>query len=237
MTPRNGHPRHSHHHHQPVQASDYDSETAYTAPQQLPVRSNTELNLSVLRRYKPSISSILSIAASCQIYNYFPADQTWDKAEMAGTLFVCQLAPFSPASVGGQDRYCIIILNKKGLDNLIIEMQDVLEVEITAEIMIIRFLERGQAGLQGSLGEEKVLGFFIQDQEDTRQLNCTLIKEFWERTRDAPVVETLERGALETAGTGGFADGGFESGSGNGNPVIAGRRLSLRDLFGGQGVR
>jgi hypothetical protein len=222
---------------QPVQASDYDSEAPYTAPESLSVRSNTELNLTVLQRYHPSITSILSIAASCQIYNYFPADGTWDKAEIAGTLFVCQMAPFSPTTVGGRDRYCVALLNKKGLDNLIIDMQDVQEVEIKEEFMIIRFLEQGQAGLRGPLEEEKVLGFFIHaDQADTREMNCTLVKGLWERVKDGAVMEALDRGTLEMGGSESFEEAGFESGSTSG-AVLTGRRLSLTDLFGGQPVR
>lgn len=243
MTPRKAH-RHRHNHsqshlQQPIQASDYDSEVPYTAPDSLPVRSNNELNLTVLQRYNPSITAILSIAASCQIYNYFPADGTWDKAEIAGTLFVCQMAAFSATTVGARERFCVALLNKKGLDNLIIDMQDVQEVEIKDEFMIIRFLERRQAGLngQGPLDEEKVLGFYIHaDQADTRELNCTLVKGLWERVKDGVILEALDRGTQEMGGTEGFEEGGFESGSTSG-AVLPGRRLSLKDLFGGQPVR
>jgi hypothetical protein len=241
MTPRKAQ-RHRHNHsqshlQQSIQASDYDSEAPYTAPENVPVRSNSELNLTVLQRYNPSITSILSIAASCQIYNYFPADGTWDKAEIAGTLFVCTLAPFSATTVGGQERYCVVLLNKKGLDNLIIDMQDVQEVELKDEFMIIRFLERGQAGLSGPLEEEKVLGFFIHaDQADTREVNCTLVKGLWERVKDGAVIEALERGTLEMGGSEKFEEAGFESGSASGG-VLTGRRLSLKDLFGAQPVR
>lgn len=199
----------------------------------MPVRSNNELNLTVLQRYNPSITTILSIAASCQIYNYFPADASWDKAEIAGTLFVCQMAPFSATTVGARERFCVALLNKKGLDNLIIDMQDVQEVEIKDEFMIMRFLERGQRGLDGGLmEEEKVLGFYIHaDQADTRELNCTLVKGLWERVKDSAAMEALERGTQEMGGS-----EGFESASTSG-AVLPGRRLSLKDLFGGQSVR
>lgn len=241
MTPRKAQ-RHRHNHsqshlQQPIQASDYDSEVPYTAPESVPVRSNNELNLTVLRRYDPSITTILSVAASCQIYNYFPADGTWDKAEIAGTLFVCQMSPFSATTVGGRERFCVALLNKKGLDNLIIDMQDVLEVELKDEFMIIRFLERGQAGLNGPIDEEKVLGFYIHaDQADTRELNCTLVKGLWERVKEGAVLEALERGTQEMGGNESFEEVGFESGSTSG-AVLPGRRLSLKDLFGGQPVR
>ena len=112
-------------------------------------------------------------------------------------------------------------------------------MEIKDEFMIIRFLERRQAGLngQGPLDEEKVLGFYIHaDQADTRELNCTLVKGLWERVKDGVILEALDRGTQEMGGTEGFEEGGFESGSTSG-AVLPGRRLSLKDLFGGQPVR
>jgi predicted RNA-binding protein len=103
------------------------------------------------------------------IYNFLPTEQTWEKAELDGTLFVCQL---EPSQVSGKERYCIIILNKRGLDNMIVDMADVTYVEKAEELLILRWIN-GE--------EEKVQGvFFHLDKDDTREVNCRLITECWE---------------------------------------------------------
>lgn len=152
---------------QQILPSDYESEAPYVAPST--TRSNTELNLRVLQRYSPSITTILSIAPSAVIYNFLPSDQTWEKAELDGTLFVCQMLS---AQAGGKERYCIIILNKRGLENMIVDMAEVRDVEISTEFLILRWAD-GE--------EEKIQGVYIHaDKEDTREVNCRLIKECWE---------------------------------------------------------
>lgn len=152
---------------QPLQVSGDESEAPFVAP---PVRKNTDLNLSVLKRYNPAIETILSIASSAVIYNYLPDEKTWEKAEIDGTLFVCQL---ETSQVSGKEGYCVVVLNKRGLDNLIVEMEDVRDVEITTEFLIL---------IWGELGKEKTQGIYIHaDKENTRVLNSRLIKECWEK--------------------------------------------------------
>ena len=212
MTPRKSQARHKHHPSQPqahalqqVQASDYDSEIPYN-PTSLPTRTNTELNLSVLRRYVPSITDLPSLASSTDVYTYSVAAQAWERLDVNGTMFVCELNH----GLG----YCIVILNKKGLDNLIIDMVDVLEVEINTEFLIMRFLDKG---------EDKALGFFIQDvPEGSREANSSLIKACWEKVmgEDGGRQDRVEirEGSLDEE-----------------KPLpVAGQRLSLSDLFGRQ---
>jgi hypothetical protein len=212
MTPRKTQARHKNQPSQPhahplqqVQASDYESEAPYN-PLPLPTRTNTELNISVLRRYVPSITDIPSLASSTDVYAYSPSAQAWERAEITGTMFVCEL--------NDGNGYCIVILNKKGMDNLIIDMANMLEVELTAEFLIVRFLDKG---------EEKALGFFIQDvPADTREMISLLIKGCWEqvmeeRGRAQNQVEVLED-LLDEERAG----------------PVAGQRLSLSELFGRQ---
>lgn len=148
------------------QPSGDDSEAPFVIA---PTRKNTDLNLTVLKRHHPSITTILSIASSAVIYNFSPVEHQWDKAEVDGTMFVCQRTP-SPSS--GRDRYCLVVLNKRSLENLIVDMADVRDVEITAEFLIL---------IWGEHGKEKTQGIFIQpDTQDTKDVNCRLIKECWE---------------------------------------------------------
>ena len=203
MTPRKARQRHHNTSAQPVPAailtSDYDSEAFYEP--NLPTRSNTELNLAVLRRYRPSIQTILSIAPSAQIYTYSPSTTSWLKTDTEGTLFVCQLSPAGPA---GLVNYCIVVLNRRGLENLILDLNTIENVEITDEFLMVGMQGEGEEGM-------KMLGFFIHaDKSDTREVNCRLIRDKWEEVSGASVVENVQ------------------------SVVQNGRRLSLRDLFGSQ---
>ncbi|KAG0652348.1 hypothetical protein D0Z07_1430 [Hyphodiscus hymeniophilus] len=214
MTPRKTQARnknqpsqpHTHPLHQ-VQASDYDSETPYD-PVSLPTRTNTELNLSALRRYLPSITDIPSLASSTDVYAYSPTAQAWERAETCGTMFVCEL--------NHGEGYCIMILNKKGLDNLTIDMLDMQDVEITTEFLIVRYMSK-------EVGDERVLGFFIHDGPvGTRDTNNMLIKRCWEKVME-------ENGGVQN---GAVAQQDLEERV----APVPGQKLSISELFGRQVV-
>src|SRR5437868_5642645 len=112
MTPRK--PKQRHHqrpsstHLAQIQVSDYDSDivaynTKHAHHVPSPTRTNTELNLSVLRRYNPLVRNILSIAANAVIYLFSPSLQQWEKAGIEGTLFVCDTEPYPMAASGGAE--------------------------------------------------------------------------------------------------------------------------------------
>jgi len=65
-----------------------------------------------------------------------------------------------------------VVLNKRGLDNLIVDLGQVRDVEITSEFLILRWVDNGT---------EKIQGVYIHaDKEDTREVNCRCIKHLWE---------------------------------------------------------
>jgi hypothetical protein len=123
--------------------SDYDTDlvnvTDSVAPSLAPpsTRSNTELNLLVLRRYVPSTEAILCIAPFAAVYTFASETQQWEKSNVEGTLFVCQLAPLHP---GQHVRYGVIILNRKGLDNFVTELLSGDDVDITEQYVILQVL-------------------------------------------------------------------------------------------------
>ncbi|TVY48903.1 mRNA-decapping enzyme 1A, partial [Lachnellula occidentalis] len=133
MTPRQTRQRHQQGASQPqpqptaaaIQPSDYESDFYAALPPPLTTRSNTELNLSVLRRHCPSITAILSIAPSAQIYTY--ASGSWNKTEIEGTLFVCQTS----GSGSGEPGYVVVVLNRRGLENLVVDVGGIENVEVT----------------------------------------------------------------------------------------------------------
>lgn len=195
--------------------SDYESDAAayanmhadYAAP---PPRTNTELNVSVLQRYLPSIHSILSIAANAVIYTLNPTTQSWDKSGVEGTMFVCSQTPL-PEDPSQAPRACVFVLNRRGLENVIVDLARASQVEISGELVIMQ--------VEGDWDEgDKVLGVWIHnDKDETRTINGATIVESWKVARAAAPVEGQVPEAVVEAG-----------------PAMQamGKRLSLSDLFG-----
>lgn len=228
-------PRKSRHRHQPsgggprtVAASDYESDAAHyleardlpPAPH-LPHRSNTELNLSVLRRYLPSIRSIVSIAANAVVYNISPTAQTWEKSGVEGTLFVCEQ---EPVSVSGHlmPRACVFVLNRRGLDNLVVELCRASECEVTDELITFNVESTGStSGADTGVGpaseeDTRVIGLWIHaDQDDTREVNAAIIQNVWRQSRLSATLSEAEDREEQAGVTG-----------------DTGRRLSITELFG-----
>ncbi|KAJ5146025.1 Dcp1-like decapping [Penicillium bovifimosum] len=131
--------------------TDYESDIPYYSDMQEqpapPPRSNEELNLSVIQRHKPSITSILSLAPYAVVYIFSPTTKQWEKNGVEGTLFVCQ------ESQGdlGEERYTVFVLNRRGLNNFDLPLTDGENVEITEEYVICKAEEsfEGEAGQNG----------------------------------------------------------------------------------------
>ena len=155
--------------------SDYDSDINRTTfdhgPIPPPARTNTELNLSVIQRHLSSAISIVSIASYAVVYLFSPVTQQWEKNGIEGTLFICKLSPTSAAAV----RYTVIVLNRRGLDNFILDLLDDDDVDINEEYVI----------LQGhdSSGAPKAYGLWIFAEPEpsstahARHLNAKIMME------------------------------------------------------------
>jgi hypothetical protein len=198
--------------------SDYESDTAsyMAAHPRLPIatlaqRTNTDLNMSVLKRYLPNITEIRSVAAQTVVYTLDPQTVTWDKANVEGTMFVCQQ--------GGQDTLgCIFILNRKATDNLILDLRDVKEIEPKDELLIFAMGDK-----DGGDGPPKVLGLFIHaDEDSTRTTNTQLIQELWGKVREARIDPRESSGQAQLQG----------GGVGLAMQAMGGRQVSLDELFG-----
>lgn len=201
----------------PIPTSDYDESDAAAGGSynpQAPPRTNTELNLGVLRRYVPSITTILSVAANAVVYTFDATSRSWEKSGIEGTLFVCARGD------GGGDgpaapRYCVFVLNRRGLENLVLRLETVRDVEVTEDLLILALASGGGGD------EVRALGIWMHaDVEDTRKLNMNIIQGLWEQVRDTGGVE---------AG----AHGGGEEEVGPAVQAI-GKTLSIDELFAGQ---
>jgi Dcp1-like decapping family len=215
--------------------SDYESDAAHymesrppPAPQLLH-RTNTELNLSVLQHYLPSITSIVSIAANAVVYTFAPETQEWDKAGVEGTLFVCDQ---EPSPVTGAPRACVFVLNRRGLDNIILDLAKVGDCEVTEQLLIFRledgvgaWEEGAAAGNGGTAPGLKIMGLWIHaDEDDTRETNGALIYNSWKAVREA--TQNANRTLLH----------GFEAKEESVGPAMQamGRKLSITEIFGRQ---
>ncbi|KAF1346597.1 hypothetical protein BDV97DRAFT_275837, partial [Delphinella strobiligena] len=144
--------------HVQVIQSDYDTDAANmtdtmaaTAP--IPPKTNEELNLSVLKRHDASIIDILAVANFAVVYVFSNTSQQWEKCGIEGTLFVCQQAPEQLPGGGATtllDRYNVMIINRKGLDNYSTPLTSSENIQITDEYVIIQV--EGEDGISQCYG-------------------------------------------------------------------------------------
>lgn len=177
MTPRKASTRRPPTSHRTPLSHTYPAPADYTPPEPI-LRTNTTLNLSVLRRHVPSIVGILAIAANAVLYAFTPAPApAWEKSGIEGTLFVC---------VCSDNTTRVVVLNRRGLDNFVVDLKGVRDVELTAELTILRFEDvRGDA--------EKVVGLWIhEDKEGAREEVVHTIQTCWK--------ECWEEGRVEARG-------------------------------------
>ncbi|KAF2841691.1 PH domain-like protein [Patellaria atrata CBS 101060] len=213
---------------QQILASDYETDALPPAP---PPRTNAELNLAVLQRHNDTVTSILSIAPYAVIYVFSPTSQQWEKHGIEGTLFVCSQTP-GPL---GEDRFCVIILNRRGLENFVLGLERKEDVEITAEYVILQMRE-GDAG-NGSEGTHvKIFGIWIFSEpapsstERTREINAKVIQDCAAHAENSRMV--IERAIAHNSNGNGTGNAAIEESESEATgSVPMGRHVSLRDLF------
>lgn len=227
-------PRRSKNHHNRPQAatqpSDYESDlnAASTVPFPRQTRTNGELNLSVLRRHNVAVESILSIAPYAVVYVFTSPTQQWEKSDIEGTLFVCQLSAeeMKPEA----ERYAVMILNRRGLQNFTAELLNGEDVEITEEYVILQVNEGKQ--------EPQIYGIWIFSEPspsstaDARSINAQIIQDCATQAKASrkPASELQEEQSMQ-AQEEQLPKEDSEEPTGS---VSMGRQLSLRELFGKQ---
>ncbi|KAH9884224.1 hypothetical protein F4778DRAFT_121507 [Xylariomycetidae sp. FL2044] len=222
---------------QPLGASDYESDTTHymathppTAPAALAGRSNTELNLSVLKRYDPAISNVLAIAASSVVYTFHHNPERWDRSNVEGAMFVCSRG-------GGPDQItddiCLFVLSRKSLNNFVVDLSIVSDFEITDKLLIFNLEEQADEVLMenGEPCRPNVIGIWLYGENDAdKQTNVALIHELWDRVRTVKGEKEL----IDMAGSMGVnaASATSTSAAGATGATATGRRISLSEIFG-----
>ncbi|KAK2766160.1 hypothetical protein FQN54_007676 [Arachnomyces sp. PD_36] len=223
------------------QPSDYESDAQFyysdnqqgsngpaTVPP--PTRTNEELNLSVLQRHNPSITSIVSLAPYAVVYIFSPTSQLWEKSGIEGSLFVCQLTPGHL----GEGRYSVFVLNRRGLNNFDADLASGDDVELTEEYVILKIdgqADGQQATTARTSNEARIYGLWIFSEPapsstaETRAINAKIIKEC------AVHAGQSKKQAQERQATLGH-DGAYDQEEEASVPMD--RQVSLRELFGQQ---
>ena len=127
--------------------SDYESDAFITEKIEPPSlsRSDHELNLAVLKRHDPNIISLQHVSPYAVVYVFNSISQEWEKSGIEGTAFVCGLAPNGQCD----QRFSVVVLNRRGLDNFNIEVRSSSEVEVIDEYIILQSEEGGQLQVYG----------------------------------------------------------------------------------------
>ncbi|KAK2749822.1 hypothetical protein FQN57_005236 [Myotisia sp. PD_48] len=228
---------------------------AVSEPEAIPVpaRTNEELNLAVLQRHNPEITSILSLAQYAVVYLFNVTTQLWEKIGIEGSLFVCQLTQGNL----GEERYSVFILNRRSMDNFEARLADGNDIEITDEYIILQVdshysgtdvpsappdHERG-AIRTGRDRKSIIYGLWIFSEQapsstaEARTLNAQIIKECavhaGESRKFAEEREAIERSQHTAQATYSTYTPPRDEDPAQGG-VAMGRQISLRELFGQQ---
>ncbi|MCJ1371584.1 hypothetical protein MMC20_002803 [Loxospora ochrophaea] len=213
MTPRKPATRANHAH----QPSDYESDLNYHsdllphAPP--PLRSNEELNLTVLKRHDAAVIDVSAIAPYAVIYVFSPTSQQWEKSGIEGTLFVCQLL----SEIPNAERYSVMVLNRRGLENFRVELLNSNDVDVAGEFINLQS--------QSNTGEDVVYGIWVfsEAQTTTAHMRETIGQKIQELVLRAEASKELADGYQTDA----YQETAEES-------TAMGRQLSLKDMLGQQ---
>ena len=218
MTPKKSKPRPL----SGVNPSDYESDANNLSdvPPPPATRTNAELNFSVIRRHNPAVTSIISIAPYAVIYLFSTTTQEWEKCGIEGTLFVCQQSPTDL----GADRFCVLVLNRRGLENFQADLSSEGDVEVTEDFVILRVYDENAS-------TQNIYGLWIFSEPppsstaNMRAITAQIIRDCaMQAETSRKIVEEQRQEA-----TNGHRE---EQDVAQSEPM--GRQLSLRELFGQQ---
>lgn len=168
-----------------VPASDYESDAPYAgsstrqpataaaaaaAPEPQPGamgRIIDELNLTVLKRYVPSIHSCAAVAYNATVFQLH--EDTWVDANTKGPLFICDQDP--DISTGHPvPRSCVFVMNRNSLDNLIVDLANVAECELEDKFIMLT------TSSASASGDGVVWGLYVDD-ADAIQASWSAIQD------------------------------------------------------------
>jgi hypothetical protein len=174
------------------------------------IRSNEELNLSVIRRHYPEVVTIHYVAPYAVLYAYMLESSQWEKVGMEGSLFVCELVP-SPI---GAERFAVILLNRRGLENFFMEITSPEDIDFGEFIM---------------MQSDQVYGLWIFSEPGESTANVPA--EIQAKLEELAALAKSSREAKERE-----AERVMPEAEQVETSVPMGRQVSLRELFGQKGT-
>jgi Dcp1-like decapping family protein len=198
-------------------------------------RTNEELNLRVLRRHYPHVQTILHIAPYAVLYTFSPAQQ-WEKSGVEGTLFVVNQSPDVVTSPHDNllERFSVIILNRRGLDNFSADIPAPEFIESTEEFIILSGEDESAEGFGLWIFSDPPPSSTANLREITAQIMIECAKRAVESRKVVEKARADEEVAHEEALQ---IDKGVipkPASVENGDSAPKGRQVSLLELFGQQ---
>ena len=135
------------HHNQNSIISDYESDAHYLSDIPAPPlqRTDEELNLSVLKRHNQDVLGLEYVAPYVVVYVFSSESLSWEKSGMEGSTFLCALRPSAEYGY----RCAVIVLNRRSLDNLQLELFSHESVEVSEEYIILKREVNGLTQIYG----------------------------------------------------------------------------------------
>ena len=198
----------------------------------VPPRTNDELNISVLRRHNPQIAAIESVAPYAVLYLFSPHTQQWEKFGIEGTMFLCRLHDdgkndgldgsngHGNALSPPLERYSVVILNRRGLDNFDAELLSDDDVELSDEYTILQVHEPD--------GSTSVFGIWIFEEPAPsstarmREIHAAKLMDLARRAADSRAAAAEEAQARLAEAMRAVQQSGLPT---------AGKQLDLGELF------
>ena len=158
----------------------------------------SQLNLRVLKRHNPYITSLIDKSSYCVIYTFSEASAAWTKAGYEGTLFIYTQQPHviqtkcGEVQDGGEYGFCV--LNRLNLENfwgeinggdIVLEEQYIITRSLTGgkstycewltkdvEVFGLWLFEEGDRRLIYNILDQYVYGIEFADVDSTRDHGC-----------------------------------------------------------------
>lgn len=172
--------------------SDYESDAAAYMRENPPPskaafasRNNEQVNMAVLKRYIPNIGSIKTVTSNAVMYTMDMAKCEWMKGGIDGAMFVVSQTSddiFTGMATGG----CIFVLNRRGLNNITLNLAEVAGIELNQQLLIFDMEYGSNTHSVPSEDRDRVIGLWIHAQDGTTATTCyKTIEKLWKMVQDA----------------------------------------------------
>lgn len=174
----------------PAAPTDYESDAFYSeaavqAQQAIPpqpaliqnqkVNTIDEINLTVLKRYVPTIQNYTAMAHNATLFTWNIETGGWEETGVKGPFFVCNQEQQLSATGHFIPRGCAFILNRSNPDNAVFDLATIAECELLEGQLLSTMTDAGEGW-----------GFFMD--MGKAQETWDAFRKLWHSVRAAPQV-------------------------------------------------